>query len=202
MTALTDIKALYALAVERTQQDEKWGQQDHDDALWGLILAEEVGEVAQAALHTQFGGPAGGKVAAEVVQVGAVAVAWLGAVQRQEAARLRRVYISGPIAGSATAREDFRSAERGINERGGYEAVNPFDVAPLSHSGQGCPSGYHPGDESQAHESSACYMRTDLLALLSCDAIYMLPGWRESRGASVEHAVAVACGMDISGAKA
>lgn len=34
-------------------------------------------------------------------------------------------------------------------------------------------------------------------ALLDCDAIYMLPGWRESRGATTEHAVSVACGMRI-----
>ena len=45
-------------------------------------------------------------------------------------------------------------------------------------------------------------MRTDLLALLSCDAIHMLPGWRESKGATVEHAVAVACGMPVTFAAA
>ena len=37
-------------------------------------------------------------------------------------------------------------------------------------------------------------MRADLRALLGCDAVYMLPGWRGSRGATVEHAVAGACG--------
>jgi hypothetical protein len=41
------------------------------------------------------------------------------------------------------------------------------------------------------------YMRADLRALLDCDAIFMLPGWRESRGATVEHAVAVACGIPV-----
>ena len=32
---------------ERVRQDEKWGVQDHDDPAWLMILAEEVGEVAE-----------------------------------------------------------------------------------------------------------------------------------------------------------
>ena len=40
-------------------------------------------------------------------------------------------------------------------------------------------------------------MRTDLLALLSCDVIYLLRGWERSKGAGVELAVAQACGMQV-----
>jgi len=50
-----------------------------------------------------------------------------------------------------------------------------------------------PAVEALGYE--ACHMRADLRALLDCDAIYMLPGWRESRGATVECAVAFACGI-------
>jgi hypothetical protein len=32
---------------ERVRQDEKWGVQDHDDPAWLMILAEEIGEVAE-----------------------------------------------------------------------------------------------------------------------------------------------------------
>ena len=36
---------------ERIQQNEKWGAQHHDRAMWLTILMEEVGEAAQAFLH-------------------------------------------------------------------------------------------------------------------------------------------------------
>lgn len=42
------------------------------------------------------------------------------------------------------------------------------------------------------------YMRADLLALLQkCDAILMLSGWKESRGARLEYLVAKTCGLRI-----
>lgn len=157
---------------------------------WENILTEEWAEVAAC----EAGSAA---LTDEVTQVAAVAVAWLGAIERRKTARPLRVYVSGPIAGDPEAREKFAAAAREVNSWGGYEAVNPWDVAPLSHPGGSCGDGYHPGDDAGEHTSSACFMRTDLLALLSCDAIYLLPGWENSRGASVELTVARACGMGI-----
>jgi len=62
---------------ERLRQFEKWGKQTHSDPLWFLILAEEVGEVAQAILHSIFGGAAAGTTRTELIHVAAVAVQWL-----------------------------------------------------------------------------------------------------------------------------
>lgn len=45
-------------------------------------------------------------------------------------------------------------------------------------------------------------MRLALLQLARCDAIYMLPGWEKSRGATVEHGLAVALGFQIIHAEA
>ena len=39
------------IAAERTRQDAKWGEQNHSDYMWLTILAEEVGEAAQACLR-------------------------------------------------------------------------------------------------------------------------------------------------------
>ena len=112
-----------------------------------------------------------------------------------EHVRRSRCYIAGPIAGTPDARATFAAAEVTVRDRG-YDPVNPFAVPPASHDGT-CPPGYSPGEDAGGHTSSACFMRSDLAALLTCDAIYLIPGWEKSRGATVEHAVAVACGMPV-----
>lgn len=106
----------------------------------------------------------------------------------------KRVYVSGPIAGHPGARTLFSAAALQLRMESRYavDVVNPFAVEPVPHEGE-CPPGY----EADGEHLSSCYMRADLKALLDCDAIAMLPGWKESRGATVEHHVAVACGMEV-----
>jgi hypothetical protein len=41
------------------------------------------------------------------------------------------------------------------------------------------------------------YLKTDLQQLLRCDSIYMLRGWRKSKGARLEYYVAKALGYTI-----
>jgi NTP pyrophosphatase (non-canonical NTP hydrolase) len=69
---------------ERERQEAKWGEQNHDPALYLTILMEEVGELAQAALHTRYGGRAGGveHMREEAVQVAAVALAIVECLDR------------------------------------------------------------------------------------------------------------------------
>ena len=43
------------IELERKQQDEKFGKQDHAPIEWCAILGEEVGEVNKAALEAHFG---------------------------------------------------------------------------------------------------------------------------------------------------
>jgi len=69
---------------ERKRQIEKWGEQKHDDYHWLAILTEEVGELAQAILHSEFGGKAAGTTQAELIQVAAVSVQWLEHISRKE----------------------------------------------------------------------------------------------------------------------
>lgn len=71
------------VALERSNQDVTWGQQDHDPALWLAILTEEVGEVSKEiadGIFAPFNGPA---YRAELVQVAAVAVAAVEAFDRK-----------------------------------------------------------------------------------------------------------------------
>lgn len=68
-------KALEDTLAERKRQDLLWGEQNYDPFTYITILEEEVREVAEAALHTRFGGPAAKGLRGEVIQVAAVALA-------------------------------------------------------------------------------------------------------------------------------
>jgi NTP pyrophosphatase (non-canonical NTP hydrolase) len=68
------LQALNAVIFERERQLKKWGEQNHPSYTWLAILSEEVGEMAQAMLHTEFGGYAKGKVKEEAIHVAAVAL--------------------------------------------------------------------------------------------------------------------------------
>lgn len=72
-----------AVIDERDGQDEKWGEQNHDDYRWLAILTEEIGEIAQACLHDEFGGKATGTVGKELIQAAAVIFGWLECIERR-----------------------------------------------------------------------------------------------------------------------
>jgi NTP pyrophosphatase (non-canonical NTP hydrolase) len=69
---------------ERKRQDKKWGEQNHNPFIYLGILMEEVGELAQAILETQFGGSHGGwdKVRTEAIHCAAVSIAIIECLDR------------------------------------------------------------------------------------------------------------------------
>lgn len=71
------------IVAERSRQDKKWGQQNHPGLRWLAILMEEVGEVAQELLEN----PCQLEAEEELVQVAAVAVAWLEDMERKQEER-------------------------------------------------------------------------------------------------------------------
>lgn len=80
----------------------------------------------------------------------------------------KRVYISGPITGVIEAEEYFREAEQKI-EAAGFIAINPYTLIN--------------GGGKLAWED---YIDMDLAILKKCNCIYMLNGWQNSRGATIE----------------
>ena len=90
-----------------------------------------------------------------------------------------RVYISGPITGIENGNfEAFAGAEASLYALG-HSVVNPHAL-PHNHG-----------------KTWQDYMREDLRALLDCDAVFTLPGWQMSRGASIEVKLAKDLGMMI-----
>jgi len=73
VTSGGQLNGVRAVLQERLRQDAKWGpQQHHDNRLWATILGEEFGEACQAVLRDD-----GTKLQEELVQVAAVALAWI-----------------------------------------------------------------------------------------------------------------------------
>jgi NTP pyrophosphatase (non-canonical NTP hydrolase) len=74
--------ALIAVLAERSRQNKKWGEQNHDPFTYLTILVEEVGEYAEAALHARFGGPKAEGLYAEATHVAAVGLAIVECLER------------------------------------------------------------------------------------------------------------------------
>ncbi len=77
------------VTAERLNQEEKWGQQNHNDFEWLTILGEEYGESCEAALKAapHMGEPtpnAKAALRAELVQVAAVAIAHVECMDRRK----------------------------------------------------------------------------------------------------------------------
>ena len=90
-----------------------------------------------------------------------------------------KIYISGPISGFPKGnREAFEHAAELIRANG-HDPVNPHEVCA------------HLGDTA----TWEVYMRADIKALMDCDAILQLKGWRDSSGAIVEHQTALFVGI-------
>jgi NTP pyrophosphatase (non-canonical NTP hydrolase) len=78
---VSDITEVLAdIADERARQDEKWGDQSgHPYLLWNAILGEEVGEVSRVLLEDLDAK----RLRAELVQIAAVAVAWVETIDKR-----------------------------------------------------------------------------------------------------------------------
>jgi len=85
-----------------------------------------------------------------------------------------KIYISGPITGQPDGnREAFASAEAILSQLG-HTAINPHKLCE------------HLPDGSAWEE----YMKLCIPVVCQSDAMYMLPGWNNSRGAVVEKGIA------------
>lgn len=92
----------------------------------------------------------------------------------------KKIYISGQISGLTPDeyRANFLEAARQLHAQG-YEVVNPL---------------FNGVDTTQPWQ---VHMKADIRLLLECDAIYMLPNWELSNGATLERDIAKALGFVI-----
>lgn len=91
-------------------------------------------------------------------------------------------YISGPMTGKPDLNFPAFAAKATELRAAGIEVVNPAEITHIDGA------------------TWADYMRRDIVELMRCDAIHMLPGWGESKGARLEFWIAYQLGMRIEGA--
>ena len=92
---------------------------------------------------------------------------------------MTRYYISGPMSGYPEHNaSQFKLAAKMLRERG-YEVCNPIEF------------------DEEPGVAWSDYLRKDIRALMDCGGVITLPGWQESRGASLEVHIAHALGMTV-----
>lgn len=92
----------------------------------------------------------------------------------------KKIYISGPISGLPFDKVEraFNDAEIRLQEEG-YEVVNPLE------------NGLTKDHSWREH------MKADIKLLMECDTIYLLKGYKDSKGAMIEYDLARILGYDI-----
>jgi hypothetical protein len=89
------------------------------------------------------------------------------------------IYISGPMSGKPGLNFDEFNAAAAKLRADGYQVINPAEIT-IDHGAKW----------------EEC-LRRDIRAMMDCDAIAMLPGWEHSKGARLEHHIAVELGFEV-----
>ena len=92
---------------------------------------------------------------------------------------MTRIYISGAMTGQPDLNFPLFNREATRLRSMGYEVVNPAEL--------------NPDPNTPWHQC----MRTDLKALLDCDAIAMVGNWMDSQGAHLEIHIAHRVGIKV-----
>ena len=90
-----------------------------------------------------------------------------------------RIYLAGQTTGHPELNFPLFHAEAKRLRDSGHEVINPAEINVDPTKGwQDC-------------------MRADIAELVKCEAIAMLPGWQQSRGATLEHHIAMQLGLRV-----
>lgn len=115
-----------------------------------------------------------------------------------------RIYVSGPMTGKPGNNIAAFNAAAKLLREAGHFVINPAELSPLFGSAEEIAKSfrykYSPISTSYFHGKfrlADCIMAVDLAALGTCNAIYLLDGWKDSRGATEELREAMRLRLEI-----
>ena len=94
---------------------------------------------------------------------------------------MSKIYISGKITGTKDYKQRFNNAELYLMNHSDFDIINPALVNSML----------------PTNTTYQEYMKMSLCMLSMCDTIYMLKGWKDSKGAKLEHEYAKAHNYNI-----
>lgn len=119
---------------------------------------------------------------------------------RREGGQVMRIYISGPMTGLPNNnRAAFDAAACRLSVVGHF-VINPHDLTPIFGTADEIADSFaahYAGDKAFGGSLAQCVLDADLAALRSCDCIYLLKGWENSRGTKMELAEALGHNLKI-----
>ncbi|MDA8444794.1 DUF4406 domain-containing protein [Paracidovorax valerianellae] len=92
---------------------------------------------------------------------------------------MKRIYVAGPMTGYPELNFPAFHAAAAALRAEGHHVENPAEI-----------------NADPTAEWLDC-MRADIARLVTCDAVFLLPGWERSRGARVEQALAAGLGLQV-----
>lgn len=114
-----------------------------------------------------------------------------------------RVYVSGPMTSMPERNiPAFNAAAKRLREQGHF-VINPAELSAMFGTEEEIDASFdylyfpNEGDDEWGKRIACGIMEADLAAVRSCDAIYLLRGWEESRGAKEELAEALKHGLRV-----
>lgn len=106
-----------------------------------------------------------------------------------------RIYIAGKVTGEplAAVTAKFGHAQMQL-EMAGHRVINPLAVTAAACQD----AGNDPKAGQWLKMDWQTAMKLTVAAMMTCDRVYMLADWRYSRGATIEHDLALKIGLPIS----